>query len=114
MDTPPSITPAPAPATDGRGFRRLAGLNIALLAVLAGVTMLSLRNADAQPVATTSRARGEYTMVSGRYVGGTSNAVYVFDAVNRELLALTYDRTRGLEVLGHRRLADDELVRQGR
>lgn len=100
--------------------RRLIGLNVALLMVLGVFTILTSVDAGAQPgagpgAAATSRPRGDYTVVSGRYQGGTSNAVYILDAANQELMALSWDRSRNeLEVIGHRKLADDAQIKPGR
>lgn len=100
--------------------RRLIGLNVALLGVLGAVTIAGSFEAGAQPAATGAaaaapRPRGEYTLVSGRYQGGTSNAIYVLDAANGELMALSWDRSRNeIEVIGHRKLADDSQIKPGR
>lgn len=101
--------------------RRLIGLNLALLAVLGVVTIVTSLDAGAQPgaagpgAAAPARTRGDYTVVSGRYQGGTSNAVYILDAANQELMALSWDRSRNeLEVIGHRRLADDAQTKPSR
>lgn len=100
--------------------RRLIGLNVALLMVLGVFTILTSVDAGAQPgagpgAAATARPRGDYTVVSGRYQGGTSNAVYILDAANQELMALSWDRSRNeLEVIGHRKLADDAQIKPGR
>lgn len=113
MDVPAS---RPHP---GRTRQRLIGLNIALLLMLGVVTIFTSMEAPAQPGATpaasTPRPRGDYTAVSGRFQGGTSNAVYILDASNQELLALTWDRSRNeLDVIGHRKLSDDAQIKPGR
>ncbi len=110
----------------GRPARGLVAFNLALLLVLGAVTIIGSLEAGAQSggagagagatgARPTPRARGDYTMVSGRYQGGTSNAIYVLDAANGELLALSWDRGRNeLEIIGHRRIADDAQIKSGR
>jgi hypothetical protein len=91
--------------------RKLIGLNIALLAVLAVVTLLSVvsSRAGAQPGATPPvRGRGEYTMVSGKVQGATTAAIYIVDAANQEVVALSWDRANNrVEPIGFRSLNDD-------
>jgi len=91
--------------------RKLIGLNVALLATLAVVTLLGVvsARAGAQPGATTpARGRGEYTMVSGRIQGSTTSAIYIVDGANQEIVALTWDRTNNrVEPIGYRSLNDD-------
>ncbi len=109
--------PPPPPALAGRARQRLIGLNIALLLMLGVVTILTSVDAGAQPgaAAPAPRPRGEYTVVSGRYQGGTTNAIYVLDAANQELIALSWDRSRNeIEVIGHRKLSDDAQLKPGR
>lgn len=109
--------PTPPPPTHPIA-RRLIGLNVALLLVLGAVTIVGGFEAAAQPGAATTappRPRGDYTVVSGRYQGGTSNAIFVLDAANGELMALAWDRSRNeMEVIGHRKLADDTQIKSGR
>lgn len=78
----------------------LIGLNVALLGVLAVVTLQPGAQASAgatggQP----TRPRGQYVMVSGRIQGGNSNAVYVLDVTNQELIAVRWDAS-GQRLLG--------------
>lgn len=94
--------------------RRLVVLNCGLLMVLGALTIAGGFEAGAQTTPA-PRARGDYTMVSGRYQGGTSNAIYLLDAANGELMALAWDRSRNeMEIIGHRRIADDAQVKSGR
>lgn len=100
--------------------RRLIALNAALLMGLAAATIAG--TASAQPggaggaggaSAAVGRARGEFTLVSGRYQGGTSGAVYVLDASNQDILALSWDRTRDrFNIIGHRSLNEDARVQR--
>ncbi len=86
---------------------RLVAANAALLGILAVLTIAGMNSpAGAQPGA--QRGRGDYTIVSGRYQGGTANAVYVVDAANQEVLALTWNRTKNeFEPIGVRSLLSD-------
>jgi len=72
---------------------KLIAANVALLGVLAALTIAGMQSpAGAQ--SGLPRGRGDYTMLSGRYQGGNSNAVYVIDGANQEVLALTWNRTK--------------------
>lgn len=83
-------------------FRALIALNLVMLAALAAVTLAPAAGAQA------GRARGDYTMVAGQIQGREEAAIYIVDATNQELVALSWDRTAGgLTPLGHRNLAQD-------
>jgi len=117
MDNDPLATQPAEPELGIFRHTRLIGLNFALLMVLAALTILTSSQVVAQPAGTigTGRGRGEYTIISGKYQGGISNAVYVLDAANQELLALSWNRNRDeFEIIGHRRLTDDARFNQGR
>jgi hypothetical protein len=92
---------------------RLIAANAVLLAALAVLTVAGVQSqAGAQPGggagAAAQRGRGDYTMVSGRYQGGTANMVYLLDSANQELLALEWNRNRNeFTPLGLRSLVDD-------
>lgn len=89
---------------------RLIAANVVLLGALAVLTIVGLQSpAGAQPGgAPAVRGRGDYTMVSGRYQGGTANMVYLLDSANQELLALEWNRNRNEFVpLGLRSLVED-------
>jgi hypothetical protein len=89
--------------------RRLIALNLALLAVLLLVSFSP--RVVAQP---STRARGTYTMVSGRVQGFTTSGVYMLDSTNQEVLALGWDRTRDrLYVVGYRSLTADAKHQRG-
>jgi hypothetical protein len=79
-------------------------LNLALLTALAAITFApdSIR-ANAQA----GRARGEYTLLAGRPNGSSSDAIYVLDAANQEIIALKWDTGRKLSLLGYRNLESD-------
>ncbi len=107
MSQDQSVSAAPLSA---RVNPRLVAVNVVLLGVLAFVTF-----AGAQPTPPGStpgphagRGRGEYTMVSGRYSGATTSAIYILDSANQELVVLGWDRSAArLNPIGHRSLADD-------
>ncbi len=85
----------------GWSARGLLAVNGLLLALLGLVTFGPA--ADAQ-----LRARGEYTMAAGRVNGSDGKAVYIIDAVNQEMVVVTYNpNTRQLEGIGYRNLAAD-------
>lgn len=85
--------------------RGLIALNAVLLAALAGVTVAPRATAQNQGSA---RARGEYTLVGGEISGANANAIYLLDAVNREIITLMWDNSRKrLYGIGYRDLASD-------
>lgn len=103
--------------------KRLVWLNGVLLAALAVVTIG--QRAGAQPgggagggrsggaLSPADRARGDYTLVTGRMQGGTAGAVWILDAANQELLALSWDRTHDrFNIIGHRSVTNDARTRQ--
>jgi hypothetical protein len=100
-----------APGTGSPGkTRRLAALNIALLAVLALVSVAA-RAERGQPVV---RGRGDYTMVGGKIQGGTGNAVYIVDSANQQLIAVRWnDSRKALEGIDYRNLAQDAGANAG-
>jgi hypothetical protein len=94
-----------------RSRQGLIALNLALLTILAIMTFSPL--AEGQPGA--SRARGQYSMVSGEITGGTPHVVYIFDSNNREMVAVRWNNSRRtLDGIGFRDLnADSKAVNQG-
>jgi hypothetical protein len=88
----------------------LIAVNAGLLAVI-GVTALVPAQ---QPAG--NRARGEYAMVGGAYLGGGGgNAVYVLDSVNQDMIAVRWDRTRkALAGIGYRDLTQDAQEKPSR
>ncbi len=61
-----------------------------------------------------NRQRGQYVMVSGRSSGSTGNVVYILDTVNREMVALKYNKgNSALEGVGYRNLSDDSKLGGG-
>ena len=62
-----------------------------------------------------ARPRGSYTMVGGELPSGNSNAIWVLDTANQELLALVWDQSRSrIHGLGFRDLASDAEGKRGR
>ncbi len=62
-----------------------------------------------------SRARGDYTMVSGRIGAGGNHVVYVVDSANQEVMALRWDNSKLVMVgIGYRSLASDGRGARGR
>jgi hypothetical protein len=87
-----------------QGRRGLIAINGALLAALAAITFVPL--ATGQPAF--SRARGVYTMVSGRTMSGGPAAVYIIDSSNQEMVGLRWDQGKqSLMGLGYRNFAGD-------
>ena len=67
------------------------------------------------PERTGGRQIGRYTLVGGDIPMGSGNAVYIADAVNRELVSVIWDRGRnGLDPIGFRDLDADRTATPGR
>lgn len=98
---------------EGRG--RVRSLAVPLIALNAGLVVVLgiVTAAGAQPGA---RARGNYAMVGGEFLGGGgANAVYILDAANQELIAVKWDESRKvLDGIGYRDLSKDAQQRSGR
>jgi len=94
----------------------LVGLNAVLLGVLAFVEFGPLATAQpADPAAGTPRSRGEYMLVGGEIQTGNSNAVYVIDSVNQEMIVLRWEDGRNvLSGIGYRDLNADLQARTRR
>ncbi|HMN42618.1 MAG TPA: hypothetical protein PKE29_17390 [Phycisphaerales bacterium] len=96
-----------------RSHPKLLALNAALLAAIAVTTLTGSRPADAQTAAPKpgepgARLRGEYTMIAGKFQGGTASVIYIIDAANQDLVAINWDRSNNRpNPLGHRSLLDD-------
>ena len=98
-----------------RANRALIMLNVGLLS---GVVLLAwgpaagAQNANVPPG---NRARGEYTMVSGRTIAGGADAIYILDTSNQELVAVRWDSTKqALTGIGYRNLKADTRSEAGR
>lgn len=90
--------------------RNLLILNGTLVAVLGAIVL-----SPASLAQRGSRARGEYTMVSGRIIGGNANAVYIIDSSNQEMIAVRWNESsKSLDGLGYRDLSADAQTQPGR
>ncbi len=95
------IKKAKLPKRAGPSLRSLLVINVALLCILAVVTL-------APTVMAQNRVRGDYTLVGGGANGANSSVVYVIDTVNQEMIAATYDNSNhNLVGIGYRNLAGD-------
>jgi hypothetical protein len=94
-----------------RSTRVLLCVNLVLVGAL---LVLVLPRAGAQ--GQVSRPRGQYVMLGGKVQGMGTSAVYILDSVNRELIALKYDRSKTrLEPFGFRDLSvDSAAARRGK
>lgn len=91
--------------------RGLLAANAALLLLLGAVTLAP--TAGAQRAA--NRAPGDYTMVAGRIQGGSSNAVYIVDSANQEMIAVRWNiGAKSLDGVGYRDLSADAQMSPGR
>lgn len=101
-----------------RGAIRVALVaNAALFAILAVREFSTPATAQSQtpPATANARARGEYTLVSGRLPSGGPHALYVLDGGNQEMVALRWDASRSmLGGIGYRNIATDAAARAGR
>lgn len=89
----------------------LLALNAALALVMLVVAVAPHAIAQQRP----ARVRGDYVLVSGRIQGSNSNAIYVVDTANQELLALRWsENNKRLEPLAYRNLGSDILLNPGR
>lgn len=89
----------------------LLAVNAALLLGLALVASSPSAVADRQP----TRARGVYTMVNGAIQGGNSDAIYIVDSANQEMVVVRWNDGRSsLEGIGYRNLSGDAQAQPGR
>jgi hypothetical protein len=94
-----------------RSLTPLLFLNAALILALGVVTL----SPESYAQRGTGRVRGEYTMVSGRIMGGNTNAVYIVDAANQEFVAVRWNNaTKALDGIGYRSLEADTQAGPGR
>jgi hypothetical protein len=88
-----------------RVVRALVAVNAALVFAIGWVTLAPFATAQAEAP---SRSPGQYMLVGGPVRSGNTNAVYVLDAANREMVALRWIDSRGrLEGIGYRNLETD-------
>ncbi len=103
---------APAPPRSSANLKALLAVNVLLLILLATVTWggsIATAQNDARP-------RGEYTMVAGPAQGTDSSVIYLVDAINQELTAVTYNTsTKRIDGVAYRNLRrDTNSVLRGR
>jgi hypothetical protein len=88
---------------------------VALAFVAGGVIQGSASAQPANVAGAGDRARGDYTMVSGRFREGGGNAVYVIDSSNQEIVALRWDSSKQqMAGVGYRSIANDARAARGR
>lgn len=96
-------------------FRRLLWVNAAVFGVLAVLVAFPAGAQNTQGGLPGQRARGEYTMISGKTSVGGNAAVYILDSVNQEMIALRWDTgKRSFTGLGYRNLDADSKAQPGR
>lgn len=105
----PTEHPANARASTGGQRVALLALNAALLIAIGAVW-----TADARAQAA-ARGRGDYTMLGGEIQGANSNALYVIDAANQEMVALRWDDAKKQLIgIGYRDLRSDAQRKEQR
>ncbi len=91
--------------------RKLITINAALLLLLGAVTLAPSTNAQRGA----TRARGEYTMLSGKATGSSSHVIYIVDSSNQDLVAVRWNEsTKALDNIGYRDLKEDAQASPGR
>lgn len=91
----------------------LVALNAVLALVLVFVEFSPL--AFAQAAEAPPRPRGSYALIGGEIQTGNSNAVYVIDSVNQEMIVLRWEDGRNvLSGIGYRDLNADNQSRPRR
>lgn len=99
MDRPPAFP------------RRMIAINAGLLLLLGAVTLAPTSIAQRGA----SRARGEYTMLSGKATGSSSHVIYIMDSSNQDLVAVRWNEsTKSLDNIGYRDLKEDAQASPGR
>ena len=102
---------APGTSEPRRTRRGLIALNAGLLAALGLIELAP--GVFAQPNVT--RPRGQYTLVGGEINSANSNAIYVLDSVNEEIVVVRFNESRKtVDALGYRDLRADVQALPGR
>lgn len=100
--------------TRRRTHAALAGA-IVLNVVLGAVALAKFAPSRAEAQAAKPRARGEYTMTTGKSNVGGPDVICILDAANQEMLFLRWDQSRQkLVPQGYRNLAQDAASGTGR
>jgi hypothetical protein len=93
----------------------LIAVNVVLLLLLAALTLAPTSVAQRGAAGGGGRARGEYTMLSGKITGSSAHAVYVMDSSNQDLIAVKWNEsTKSLDAIGYRDLKEDAQASPGR
>lgn len=96
----------PARSVPSKSLVGLVALNAALALALLLVEFAPLASAQLGPVP--SRPRGDYTLIGGEIQTGNSNAIYVIDSVNQDMIVLRWEDGRNvLNGVGYRDLDAD-------
>lgn len=109
-ETAPVACAEPERGAPRGGLVGLVAVNAALAIALLLVEFAPLANA--QPAQASSRPRGDYTLIGGEIQTGNSDAIYVIDSVNQDMIVLRWEDGRNvLEGVGYRDLDADSSVR---
>lgn len=93
----------------------LIAANLLLLGALVVLSWSPWAGAQNAPERVAGRARGDYTMISGRAVSGGSSVIYILDSSNEELIALKWDQANSaMQGVGYRSLSTDAISKPGR
>lgn len=92
----------------------LAALNAVLILALGVITLAPEAAAQARRTSG-GRSKGQYVLVGGQVNTDDNNAVYVLDAVNRDVIALVWNDPQNRFIgVGYRSLTDDAETVRGR
>ena len=106
---------AASAARPRRGLTALVIANVALAGVLAWVELGPVATAQPASSEAAARPRGSYTLVGGEIQTGNSNAVYVIDSANQEMVVLRWEDGRNtIGGIGYRDLRADSEMRPQR
>lgn len=112
---PSMVTSSVVPGRAETGRGALIALNLVLLMVLMSLVLLPVAGAQNSGAPANGRARGEYTMVTGRTTSGVAEAIYILDANNQEVISMKWDNAKQSMVgLGYRSLLSDSKSVPGR
>ena len=88
--------------------KHLAGLIIVNVVLLLALVMVSvIPSAEAQA----RRRRGDYMLISSKVQGANGSVVYIYDTVNRDLIALSYNGQGKLTVIAPARNINSDLAK---
>ena len=83
-------------------------LNLALVGLLAAVTFLPGKEAEA---ASTADGRGKYIAVSGHIQGAKTPVIWIVDQATQELVAIQFEsQLNQFRSLGYRNLTQDAMT----